>query len=165
MLTIYNIKKCTMISELSSLIKKISQEVKIKYLPDEYCKTSNITGKYFSDAFAVEVGGVQFNQRDIALCKVSKSWKISNSQLQLNLAHELAHHFWHTRLSEEEKNNWKKLYNACSSDWYFARVYWKENEKEDFATVFELYSSAGKSTNKYLLAKHKYMGMLITKYK
>jgi len=153
--------------EMIALILLMWGEVKIKELPVQYCTTSGVTGKYFPDSFSVEIKWQTFNQFDIWFCKVSKNREIPKRQIELNIAHELAHHFWYSKLSANERKQWTKLYNSCSKDSCFAKVYGKTNEREDFATVFEkMYDGlrAWKTQDKVLRAKIEFMEKLIKKY-
>ena len=139
---------------LEKLIAKLVKEVKIKKLPASYCKRTNISWKYFSDAFSVEVDWEVFDKWDIWICY---AWK---RQTKINIAHELSHHFWHSRLTEKEQNKWIQLFKKSWDD-SFAREYGKTNYKEDFATVFEFIYQEKVASDEVLKEKVNYLNILI----
>ena len=153
--------------EMIALILLMWWEVKVRELPVAHCVTSVEVAKYFPETYSVEIKWETFKQFDIWFCKVSKNREIPKRQIELNIAHELWHHFWYSKLSNSERTEWTKLYNSCNKDSCFAKVYGKTNEKEDFATVFEkMYDGlrARKTQDKVLRAKIEFMEKLIKKY-
>lgn len=83
----------------------------------DFCGTTNTLWHY----------AVYENRTEINVCISDESPYI--------LIHELWHHFRHSMLSQEDRDEYIDIYKSTS--WYITE-YWKKSASEDFAELFSL---------------------------